>query len=181
MSDISRVVLFGKDCLKVEGAVLGPWRSNFAGVKDQNGDSTRCFYIRLTPEQAEELINVDGFTCIKQTKEDPEGRYEQEWYAKVRVKFHDEPEKQRFNPNINLVSGNGRFVRLTPETIGELDGTRFESVDLTISSNEWEGRNGFTKTMYCSEGYFKPIVASAWSDKYNMTDIPDDGEGGFDN
>ena len=183
MTEITRVVFKGKECLKIKDAVLGPWRSNFEGAKNPNtGDNARCFYIRLTPEQAQELMDVDGFTNIKITKPDPDGRYEPEWYAKIKIKFHDDPEEAWKNPALYLVASNGKLTQLTPELISELnmDRTKFSKIDLTVGYAEGDTRDGaHYKSMWCNEGLFTPAVTSAWSDEYNMTDIPEDSEGGF--
>lgn len=170
MSLITKIDLNGRECYKVDGAELGPWRSNFSGEKNKFGDSARCFYLRLDEAQAADLIE-EGVN-VKQTNPSPDSGYEPEYYVKVKVKYHD-GEQKRFDPKLYLCGKNGRAL-LNIDTVGNLDGCRFDDVKLTLSPYTSEVQGKTWTTLWCQEGFFFPQVTSAWED--DMLDIPtDDG------
>ena len=171
MSVIEKVVLNGRECYKVDGAELGPWMSNFSGEKNKFGDSSRCFYMLVDQAQAEDLI-AEGIT-VKQTEPAPDSGYEPQLYVKIKVKYHPEPDKKRWDPKLYLCTKSGRTL-LSADTVCNLDGTRFTDVKLTLSPYTSEVGGKEYTTLWCQEGFFFPQVMSAWEDEF--MDIPGGNE-----
>ena len=170
MSLIEKIELNGRECYKVDGAELGPWRSNFSGEKNKFGDNSRCFYLRLDDAQAADLID-EGIN-VRPTNPAPDSGYEPEYFVRVKLKYHDEDNK-KYDPKLYLCGKNGRAL-LNIDTVGNLDGCRFSNVKLTLVPYVSEVNGKTWKTLWCTEGLFWPQVMSAWEDE--LMDIPIDGE-----
>lgn len=170
MSVIEKVVIHGREMYKVDGADLGPWRSNFSGEKNKFGDNSRCFYMLVDEAQAEDLI-AEGIT-VKTTNPAADSGYEPQMYVKIKVKYHDEEDKKRYDPRLYLCGKSGKAL-LNIDTVGSLDGCRFEDVKLTLSAFTSEVNGKEFTTLWCQEGLFWPAISSAWEDELNNIPMND--------
>jgi hypothetical protein len=149
--------------IRLEGAQL--IFKNFAGKQtDYNNAGNRNFGVLLDPELAESLIE-DGWNIkhLKPREDDPD-QFEQPWIP-VKVKFEPYP------PVCQLITSRGK-LRLTEETIDQLDWSIIESCDLVIRPYNYPaiagrpaGVSAYLKAMYVT------VVEDDFAKKY--ADIPD--------
>lgn len=159
---ISFIQLGNQTALKVEnGRIVSPW-SNFAGNKDNFGNSKRNFTLLIDDEaQAQELVSQGLNVRVQNNVE--EGATP-EYYLKVYVQYHDDPSKKRYDPKIHLVSGNSQ-VDLDEQSVACLDSMTFDNVDLIITSYRWEVGPNSGISAYLNEGYFVQHL-DVFADKY---------------
>lgn len=140
--------------LKIENAEIR--FRNFAGKeRDYNPEGQRNFCVFFDLEKAHELEKI-GWN-VKYTK--PSDTYEQKGYIPVAVSFDHIP------PTVYMITSK-KAVKLGPETIGILDWSELQNVDLDISPYMWNvsGRKGvkaYLKTMYAV------IKEDEFAEKYN--------------
>lgn len=107
--------------IKIEGARM--IFKNFQGKPSQyNKDGDRNFGVLLDNELAEAL-KADGWN-VKYRPARNEDEDDQPWLS-VKVKYGMYP------PIVNLINSNGK-IRLTEETVGQLDWTQIKSADMII-------------------------------------------------
>lgn len=148
--------------LTIENARIG--FRNFSGKPSQyNRDGAREFAVFLDNDMAEKLI-ADGWN-VKYTKPNPEYEREAEAYLSVAVRF------ENFPPRVVMINGSNKN-RLTEDTVGELDHSTFENIDLIISPSSWEmnGRTGIKA--YLRVGYFT-LEKDPFFDKYYGDEFDD--------
>lgn len=131
--------------------IVAPW-SNFSGVKDNFGSSKRNFTLLLPPDIAAELT-ANGWPVRSQDPARVAEGEAPEYYLKVYVQYHDEPNRKKYDPKVHLVSG-GNVTDMTAETISLFDSIQFDNVDLIFTPYNWTvgGRSGVSA--YLHEGYF---------------------------
>lgn len=108
---------------------------NFSGEGSQyNRAGDRNFGVLLDDQLAEELA-ADGWNVkrLNPREDDPE-QYRQPWLP-VKVKFGLYP------PIVMLINSMGK-KSLTEDTIGQLDGTIFQTCDLTIRPYQYPAFGG---------------------------------------
>lgn len=152
--------------ITIENARIG--FRNFSGKPSQyNKDGNREFAVFLDEDMANELER-DGWN-VKRTKGSVEYEREPEAYITVAVRFDN------FPPRVVMINGNNKN-RLTEDTVGELDHSTFESIDLIISPSHWEmnGRKGIKA--YLRVGYFTlerdPFFDKYYGDEFDEADLP---------
>lgn len=132
--------------LTIRGAKL--ILKNFQGkVNEYNKDGRRTFGILLSDEDAEAMLQDGwGVKFLKPRPDDPE-QYQQPW-LKVEASYRN------FPPLVYLITSAGK-VRLTEETIGQLDWTAIDNVDIIINPYYYEpfagnpaGIKAYLKTLY---------------------------------
>lgn len=104
---------------------------NFSGIKNNvNRNGERNFCLELDISVAQDMKEA-GWNV----KFPDDERYSP--YLPVAVRF-DNP---RYYPNVFKVTSEGK-TKLNEETIGQLDTSRIESVDITIRPRFWERDDG---------------------------------------
>lgn len=141
---------------------------NFQGKgTDFNAEGNRNFGLLLPDDLAEEMAR-DGWRIkrLRPREDDPE-QYMQPW-IQVKVKFNPYP------PIVMLINSKGK-LRLTEETIGQLDWTQIQSCDVIIRPYNYPavkgrpaGVSAYLKALYVT------ILEDSFSEKYR--DLPDLGE-----
>lgn len=129
--------------VKIEGARL--IYKNFKGAADTfNAEGNRNFGVLLDPELAEELER-DGWKVryMKPAEDDPD-QFRQPW-MKVKVKFSRFRDRntgeERETPIVFLVDSRGK-LRLTEDTIGQIDWTIIKFCDILIRPYNYPARPG---------------------------------------
>lgn len=132
--------------LTIRGAKL--ILKNFQGKEDQyNKDGRRTFGVLLSEEDAAAMAQDGwGVKRLKPRPDDPE-QYEQPW-LKVEASYRN------FPPTVYLINSLGK-IRLTEETIGQLDWTAMGNVDVIINPYCYDafagnpaGIKAYLKTLY---------------------------------
>lgn len=109
------------------------------------GGTKRTFCVEI-PEDLVEPLQRDGWNLkSRESRTDPDALT---WYLKVEVSYRARPPKIVCIPNITR-----NQVYLSEATVGSLDYTEMENVDLTISPYQWEingnsGVKAYLGTMY---------------------------------
>jgi hypothetical protein len=131
--------------IQIENASIG--FRNFRGEPDKyNRNGKRSFCVFLDPEQADALER-EGWN-IKRRK--PREDYPDEVpapYMNVEVKYG------KFPPVIHLISGDSQEL-LDEGTVGLLDSSEIENIDLVITPYQW--------TMDDGSSGIKAYLKSAW-------------------
>lgn len=132
--------------LTIRGAKL--ILKNFQGKEDQyNKDGRRTFGVLLSEEDVAAMAQDGwGVKRLKPRPDDPE-QYEQPW-LKVEASY------RKFPPTVCLINSLGK-IRLTEETIGQLDWTAMGNVDIIINPYCYDafagnpgGIKAYLKTLY---------------------------------
>lgn len=139
---------------------------NFKGeATDYNRAGDRNFCVILDDETAEKLERDGWNVKYRKPREDDPDQYRQP-YLKVKVKFGQYP------PICQLINSKGK-VKLTEETVDQLDWVPIENVDLIIRPYEYPPSN------IAPEGgiaaYLKSIYVTIREDDLEMKyrDVPD--------
>lgn len=145
---------------------------NFQGKgSSYNKEGDRNFGVLLDDDLAEDLKN-DGWNVkyLKPRPDDPE-EYRQPWLF-VKVKFGDIP------PIITLITSKGK-MKLSEETVGQLDWSRIKTTDLIIRPynypampNRPAGISAYLKSLYVT------VEEDDFEKKY--ADIPEIGGDEYD-
>ena len=155
--------------IHAKGNIVAPW-SNFSGVKDNFGNSKRNFtFIIDDPAQAAEL-SANGWNVKQQANVEP--GEQPEYYLKIYVQYHDEPQRKKYDPKLHLVN-NGKIADLNEQTVGLLDSLTFESVDIIFTPYNYDVGGKVGISAYLNEGYFvqtKPLFSG-----YDMMAVPEVG------
>lgn len=129
--------------LTLEGAKITC--RNFSGKESRyNKAGDRNFLVLIDPDMVNDL-RADGWN-VKQFKPNPERDEEPSYYIQVKVSY-------KFGaPNIFLLTRNKK-IRVTEETVNQLDWTEIASCAMTLSPSYWEmnGRSGvaaYLKSLY---------------------------------
>ncbi len=131
---------------KVEGATL--IFRNFSGeATNYNRKGDQNFSVLLSEDDAQMLLK-DGWNVkrLKPREDDPE-HYEQP-YLQVKVNYEG-----KYPPIVVLITSSGK-LRLTEDTVNQLDWTRIANADLIItpyyynSPTYGEGLSAYLKTLY---------------------------------
>lgn len=130
--------------------LFGSFR-NFSGEKTKfNEAGKRNFNIQIDPEYIpfliERGINVKYF---KADLED-EDQDEKPGFVKVNVNYGGLRAPEVFV----RYGSNGRFVELNEDSIGKLDHSVFDTVDLILNPSRWEARGESGTSLYLNKGYF---------------------------
>lgn len=149
--------------LRIENARLV--LKNFAGKGSEfNREGERNFGVLINDEDVNAMLD-DGWNIRRfKAKPDDPDRYEQPW-LKVKVRFDNYP------PTAVLIANN-RKIRLTEDTIDQLDWTRMKSVDLVISPYSYPARPGIPAGV---AAYLKAIYVTVMTDDFEekYADIPE--------
>ena len=139
--------------IKLEGARM--IFKNFQGKKTEfNEEGNRNFGVLIDDELAENL-KADGWNIkYRPPKEDDPDQHEQAWLS-VRVKFGDIP------PLAYLITSRGK-IKLTEETIGQIDWTLIKNVDMIIRPYNYPALRG------------RPAGVSAYLKSIYVTVLEDD-------
>ena len=149
--------------LNIENARIG--YKNFSGKEGKyNAAGNRTFSIFIDdPDAAQQLI-ADGWNLKVRNKKDVEAGEEPKYHIPVSVKYGSD----YYKPRIFQISSAGK-VLLTEDTVGLLDYSIFENVDLSLRPYEWEVNGTSGIKAYVDEMYVT-IQEGAFASKYN--DIP---------
>lgn len=161
---MSKIYESGREII-FEGVELlfGSFR-NFSGEKTKFNDSgKRNFNIQIDPEYIpflmERGINVKYF---KADLED-EDQEEKPGFVKVNVNYGG-----MRPPEVLVRYGeHGKFVELNEESIGKLDHSVFDNVDLVLNPSHWEAKGTSGTSLYLNKGYFT-IHVDPLAAKYEM-------------
>ena len=149
--------------LNIENARIG--YKNFSGKEGKyNAAGNRTFSVFIDdPDAAQQLI-ADGWNLKVRNKKDVEAGEEPKYHIPVSVKYGSD----YYKPRIFQISSAGK-VLLTEDTVGLLDYSIFENVDLSLRPYEWEVNGTSGIKAYVDEMYVT-IQEGAFASKYN--DIP---------
>lgn len=138
---------------------------NFSGKEGKyNAAGNRTFSVFIDdPDAAQQLI-ADGWNLKVRNKKDVEAGEEPKYHIPVSVKYGSD----YYKPRIFQISSLGK-VLLTEDTVGLLDYSIFENVDLSLRPYEWEVNGTSGIKAYVDEMYVT-IQEGAFASKYN--DIP---------
>lgn len=131
------------DYLYFEDVRMIPAFKNFSGrhIPPYNPKGMRKFNIEIDDVELAEQLDRDGWNIKFDTKEREDGtRYLP--HMEVKVKYHDEDNKKRMNPKIQMREGDNR-VFLTEETVDILDSKNILNIrSIEISPYNWIGDDG---------------------------------------
>ena len=149
--------------LNIENARIG--YKNFSGKEGKyNASGNRTFSVFIDdPDAAQQLI-ADGWNLKVRNKKDVEAGEEPKYHIPVSVKYGSD----YYKPRIFQISSAGK-VLLTEDTVGLLDYSIFENVDLSLRPYEWEVNGTSGIKAYVDEMYVT-IQEGAFASKYS--DIP---------
>ena len=149
--------------LNIENARIG--YKNFSGKEGKyNAAGNRTFSVFIdNPDTAQQLI-ADGWNLKVRNKKDVEAGEEPKYHIPVSVKYGSD----YYKPRIFQISSAGK-VLLTEDTVGLLDYSIFENVDLSLRPYEWEVNGTSGIKAYVDEMYVT-IQEGVFASKYN--DIP---------
>ncbi len=156
--------------IKIEGGRL--IFKNFQGKEElpYNKAGDRNFGVLLDDELAEQL-KVDGWNVKYRPPRQDDG-YEQPWLS-VKVKYGKYP------PIVVLINSNGK-VRLTEETIDQLDWTLIKTADMIIRPYNYPAmvdKNGKEQRPAGVAAYLKSLYVTVQEDDLatKYADIPEIG------
>lgn len=122
---------------------------NFGGDRDEMNPGKRSVCVAIDDHELADQLRADGWNVkIKPARDENE---DPTYYIKVEIRYGKYP------PNIVMITssptGGSRGVRMTEETVRNLDTADIECVDLVISPSRWEigkktGIKAFMKDMY---------------------------------
>ncbi len=154
--------------IKIEGGRL--IFKNFQGKENlpYNKEGDRNVGVLLDDELAEQL-KADGWHVKYRPPRQDDG-YEQPWLS-VKVKYGMYP------PTIVLINSNGK-IRLTEETVGQLDWTQIQKADMIIRPYEYPAmldKNGKEIRPAGIAAYIKSLYVTVQEDDLaaKYADIPD--------
>lgn len=156
------------------------FNTNFEGNpdKDKYRSAQRKGNVRLTEEQAKDLI-AKGYNVKKtKPKEGYEDEYEPQYYISVKMKWKSEGAKS--DPRVFLISGDNS-VRLDANSVRMIDDIWVEKVN--IKANPYVNKNDGRISLYINVMYvWQNIDEDPWANKYGTVDAvePDDDEIPFD-
>lgn len=149
--------------LRIENATLV--LKNFSGKgSEYNREGERNFGVLINEEDVEAMLD-DGWNVRRfRAKPDDPDQHEQPW-LKVKVRFDN-------YPPIAILIAHGRKIRLTEETIDQLDWTRIGGCDLVISPYSYPARPGIPAGV---AAYLKAIYVNVLTDEFEekYADIPE--------
>lgn len=151
-----------RSLIKIEGAEL--IFKNFQGKASMyNAEGNRNFGVILDDDLAEE-VRKDGWN-VKYLRPDEDG-YKKPWLP-VKVKYG------KVNPIVILINSRGK-MKLTEETIDQLDWTRIKNCDLIIRPYNYPAANGRPAGV---SAYLQSIYVTIDEDEFEMkyADIPNLG------
>lgn len=154
-----------KGTISVENARIA--FRNFSGAATKFNPAGRRNFCLLLEEDLAQSMAEDGWN-IRELQAREEGDAPQP-YVQVVVAYYEEPEKQRFNPKIVLVTGQGKTL-LDEETINVIDWADISKIDLVIRPYNWEV-NGKTGIKAYLTKMFVTIVEDEIESKYY--DVPE--------
>lgn len=139
--------------LNIEGAVIG--FKNFSGKETKyNAAGNRNFSIFIDDVDTAEQLKADGWN-VKVRKSKNDNDEELKFHLPVTIKF-----TEYYRPKVFQITSSGKTL-LTEETLGLLDYSVFENVDISIKPHEWEvngqrGIKAYVDAMYVTiqEDYF---------------------------
>ena len=107
------------------------------------GDRSFCLVIE-NEEDAKKLSDIGWNIKIKEAKDEGGERF---IFLPVAVRFTHK------HPVVYLITRSGHKVRMTEETIGDIDDLEIENIDLIVRPYEWEyngnhGIKAYLKAMY---------------------------------
>lgn len=154
--------------LNIENARIG--YKNFSGKEGKyNAAGNRTFSVFIDdPDAAQQLIS-DGWNLKVRNKKDVEVGEEPKYHIPVSVKYGSD----YYKPRIFQISSAGK-VLLTEDTVGLLDYSIFENVDLSLRPYEWEVNGTSGIKAYVDEMYVT-IQEGVFASKYS--DIPSNDNG----
>lgn len=130
---------------------------NFSGEERMyNKKGDRNFTLVLTPEKAEELRNLGYNVKTRPSREEGD---ENQYLLAVSVSYKIRP------PKIVLINGKTK-IDLSEDTVGELDYTDIEYIDLTIRPYHWELQDGRTGVKAYLNSMYVTAVEDQFADKY---------------
>lgn len=148
---------------------------NLEGRRDQyNPNGRRTFCLVISDEELAEQLTNDGWNVKIKPGTD---RYEPYKYINCELKFQADSPNVRRDPEVYLVTKNPRggmnTVRMTAETVGQIDNAQIENVDVDITPYRWSTDNGegikaYVRTMYVT------IASNVFADKYNTVFVDDE-------
>lgn len=149
--------------IHIEGAKIV--KKNFAGKKTVfNEGGNRNFCVLLDDDLAEQLMQ-DGWNVkhFRPRPDDPE-QYEQP-FLNVKVKFNPYP------PICQLINSRGK-IRLTEDTIDQLDWSRIKDCDVVICPYNYPALKGRPAGV---AAYLKAMYVTIEEDEFaaKYADIPD--------
>lgn len=155
------------------------FQTNFSGdsTQDRYGSSARQGNLIIpSPAQAEELL-AQGFN-VRQTRphDDDEG-FEPTYFVKVQVKYTNRMgDPVKYPPAVYLVSDDGEPVKMTEDSIGNLDHMRIKNVDAVLNSYEYaEGKYSlFVRTMYVTQDIDDDPYAARYARRARMAQVEDE-------
>ncbi len=123
------------------------WGRNFSGIEKPpyNKEGDRNFCVELDDIQLARQLAEEGWNIKFR---DPNEQYpEPSAYVQVKVKYG------KLVPEIYMVGDNGTSTLLNEETVGLLDSSEIENVDLVIRPYNYDvrgeqGVSAYVKTMY---------------------------------
>lgn len=149
--------------LNIENARIG--YKNFSGKEGKyNAAGNRTFSVFIDDSDAAQQLMADGWNLKVRNKKDVEVGEEPKYHIPVSVKYGSD----YYKPRIFQISSAGK-VLLTEDTVGLLDYSIFENVDLSLRPYEWEVNGTSGIKAYVDEMYVT-IQEGAFANKYN--DIP---------
>ena len=149
--------------LNIENARIG--YKNFSGKEGKyNAAGNRTFSVFIDDSDAAQQLMADGWNLKVRNKKDVEAGEEPKYHIPVSVKYGSD----YYKPRIFQISSAGK-VLLTEDTVGLLDYSIFENVDLSLRPYEWEVNGTSGIKAYVDEMYVT-IQEGVFANKYN--DIP---------
>lgn len=155
--------------LVVENAVFC-YRTNFAGAPTEVNPAggKRTFSIALTEEVANDLI--EGGWNVRKRPPYEEG---DDYLYTTEIVVNAE---SKYPPSIYISSGSGdnnKLTRIPPQSYAELDGMRYENVDLIIHPYV-HNRGKFSTKGYLSSMVVTPQRRNSFRGKYANYDVQND-------
>lgn len=150
----------------VEGAKI-VYR-NFSGKPsdfNRTGDRSFCLVID-DDKEADRLSRIGWNIKVKEPKEEGGDKF---IFLPVAVRFTHKP------PVAYLINKSGHKVRLTEETIGDVDDLEIENIDLVIRPYVWEYNGNHGIKAYLKALYVKG-EENELSSKYEEPSIPVSGD-----
>lgn len=137
---------------------------NFSGrVDEYNTKGERNFLLNLTDEQAEEMIER-GWNVKQWPARD--GEEKGGYFIRVALRFDPYP------PSVFLLNGKKK-IRLTEETIDQLDWTEIETLDIMLTSYRWTHMNRSGIKVVVKSMMVTPIM-DEMAAKYAYLDYPEE-------
>lgn len=133
---------------------------NFSGRQtDYNPAGMRNFCVVIPPENVNAVREM-GYNVKTGVDNKTGDEFE---FVKVNVSYRFEA------PRVEMIIANKKRVSLTEDSISQLDGTDFESIDLSFTGSDWENRGKHGTSAYLDSLY--ALVKEDYLDS-KYSDIP---------